>query len=434
MSFAPPRSIAAAPSTPSFTHEHWMLRMRPCSSSRAIACTAAVLEVGRARARQAGEVDRRVEVHERQRHELGEPAGLVLDAREQPQVRRPSARACRRGRTSSSPSSGAPAGARWSRPRPTSPPAACPWSAPSARRRRGSRPRCRAASRRRPRLPATSQSWIDRPVRAAPLTTSIGLNACTCSPGCRRFTSRGDVEVGRARQVGVDAALHADLGRADAPTASSARVADLVERQRVGVGVGAALRERAEPAAGVADVGEVDVAVDDVGHVVADGVATDVVGEARPARRPRRPAATSKSTSASASVIPAGSRSARRSAAATSGRTRWVGGLRGTALPRRRAGVVDGQRRPVAVRRVEVAAPLGPPALGVDRGVQVDPAAAGGAPAAVGLLPRQPRAAARSARASPRLVAQRGDVRRAAAGRATARRGTTGARSAARAA
>ena len=71
-------------------------------------------------------------------------------------------------------------------------------------------------------------------------------------------------------------------------------VADLGERERVRVGVGTALGERAEPAAGVTDVGEVDVAGDDVGHVVADGVAPQVVGEpdaAPPARRRRRAAA-----------------------------------------------------------------------------------------------------------------------------------------------
>ena len=52
--------------------------------------------------------------------------------------------------------------------------------------------------------------------------------------------------------------------------ASSARSATCVQGERVGVGVGAPLGERAEPAADVADVGEVDVPVDDVGDVVAD--------------------------------------------------------------------------------------------------------------------------------------------------------------------
>ena len=39
-SLQPPLSIASVPSSPSFTQEHWMLAIRPCSSSRAIACTA----------------------------------------------------------------------------------------------------------------------------------------------------------------------------------------------------------------------------------------------------------------------------------------------------------------------------------------------------------------------------------------------------------
>jgi hypothetical protein len=37
---------------------------------------------------------------------------------------------------------------------------------------------------------SASQSRIDDPVRAAPLTTSIGLNACTCSCGWRLLTVR----------------------------------------------------------------------------------------------------------------------------------------------------------------------------------------------------------------------------------------------------
>src|SRR5690606_26702950 len=86
------------------------------------------------------------------------------------------------------------------------------------------------------------------------------------------------VEVGGAGHVGVDAALHADFGGARLPRIVHP-VPDLAEGQRVGVGVGAALRERAEPAAGVADVGEVDVAGDDVGDDVADRVAAQVVGE-----------------------------------------------------------------------------------------------------------------------------------------------------------
>ena len=87
-----------------------------------------------------------------------------------------------------------------------------------------------------------------------------------------------EVEVGGAGQRRVDAALHAHLGRADLARLLGP-VGDLVQRQPVRVGVALPLRERAEPAADVADVGEVDVAVDDVGDVVADRVAAHVVGQ-----------------------------------------------------------------------------------------------------------------------------------------------------------
>ena len=122
------------------------------------------------------------------------------------------------------------------------------------------------------------KSSIDRPVRAVPLTTSIGEKAWTCISGHPLLHGRDDVEVRRRGQLGVDPALHADLGRAEVPGLLGA-VGDLVVGQRVGVGVGLALGEGAEPAADVADVGEVDVAVDDVGHLVADGLAAQVVGQ-----------------------------------------------------------------------------------------------------------------------------------------------------------
>ena len=120
--------------------------------------------------------------------------------------------------------------------------------------------------------PSVSHSRMDRPVRVAPLTTSIGREGVHMHARDALLHRPRDVEVRRAGQVGVDAALHADLHRADVPGLLGP-VGDLVEGERVGVGVGAALREGAEAAAGVADVGEVDVPGDDVGDVVADGVA-----------------------------------------------------------------------------------------------------------------------------------------------------------------
>ncbi len=70
--------------------------------------------------------------------------------------------------------------------------------------------------------------------------------------------------------------LDADLGRPELPCLLGA-VGDLLQREEVGVRVVAALRERAEPAPDVADVGEVDVAVDHVGHGVADALGADRV-------------------------------------------------------------------------------------------------------------------------------------------------------------
>ena len=95
---------------------------------------------------------------------------------------------------------------------------------------------------------------------------------------CRGLHRVEQVEVERPRQVGVDPALHAHLG-APPGRRLAGSVGDLGERERVGLRVDLALRERAEAAPDVADVGEVDVAVHDVGDVVADGVAPEPVGD-----------------------------------------------------------------------------------------------------------------------------------------------------------
>ena len=146
--------------------------------------------------------------------------------------------------------------------------------------------------------------------------------------------------------------------------ASSARSATCSTRQPVRVGVALPLGERAEPAADVADVGEVDVPVDHVGDVVADGVAAHVVGE--PAqlvqrRRRRRRTAPAPPPRARGASSAAGSSAASRSPASDvvvdagrrgrgAGRPAWRGHL-----------------GPVAVDRVEVAAPVAGAAGGVDR-------------------------------------------------------------------
>ena len=88
-----------------------------------------------------------------------------------------------------------------------------------------------------------------------------------------------DFEIRCPWQIGMDASLHAHLGGTGFPGLGGT-VPDLLQRQRVRVGVGPALGERTEPAAGVADVGEVDVAGDDVGDVVADDLAAQRVGDA----------------------------------------------------------------------------------------------------------------------------------------------------------
>ena len=96
--------------------------------------------------------------------------------------------------------------------------------------------------------------------------------------GHRGLHRADQVGVEGDRQLRVDAALHADLGGAVGGRLHGAG-GDLVQRQPERVGVALALGERAEPAAHVADVREVDVAVDHVGDVVADDVGA----------QPRRP-------------------------------------------------------------------------------------------------------------------------------------------------
>jgi hypothetical protein len=94
-----------------------------------------------------------------------------------------------------------------------------------------------------------------------------------------RFDRHEHVPIRERVHVGVDAALHADLGGA-----AGDRFLDLAEDHvhavRVRVGLPALALERAELAVHEADVREVDVPVDDVGDVVADVLAPDGVGRA----------------------------------------------------------------------------------------------------------------------------------------------------------
>ena len=125
----------------------------------------------------------------------------------------------------------------------------------------------RPASRR-----LVNHSRIESPLLVTPFAISIGENACTCIDGTRALTRAHQIGVARHRQLGVDAALHAHLGRAG-DVRLPCPVGHLGRRQRVRVGVAFTLGERAEPAPRIADVGEVDVAVDDECHVVAHHVA-----------------------------------------------------------------------------------------------------------------------------------------------------------------
>ena len=180
--------------------------------------------------------------------------------------------------------------------------------------------------------------------------------------------------------------------------ASCGAVGDLVDGQPERVRVPLALGERAEPAADVADVREVDVAVDHVGDVVADHLGAQLVGE--PGHRLQRRAVGGEQRHRRVACRPAALAGVRLGEPECHVR-------RPPAASRRPWGRV--QRRPVAVDAVEVAAAvLGAP-LGVDGGVQVG--AAVGVEAAVRLLPlaADDRGVRRSA--SPSSRGQRGDVR-----------------------
>ena len=96
--------------------------------------------------------------------------------------------------------------------------------------------------------------------------------------GRSRLHGPDDIRVCRPPQRRVDATLQADLRGAESLGLCGA-LSDLLEGQGEGVGVGPALGEGAEAAADVTDVGEVDVAVDDVGDVLTDDVTPHVVGQ-----------------------------------------------------------------------------------------------------------------------------------------------------------
>ena len=108
-------------------------------------------------------------------------------------------------------------------------------------------------------------------------------------PRDTRFHRIEQIQIEGPGQVGMDPSLHAHLARPVGPRLLRP-VGHLSERERVRLRVDLPLRERAEPAPHVADVGEVDVPVDHVGDHVADGLLPEAVGDRRgghPGPRPR---------------------------------------------------------------------------------------------------------------------------------------------------
>ncbi len=225
----------------------------------------------------AGQIDRRTVVNERQRHELGEPPGTLLDAAQQPQVSHPLRRRVHvpvhhRGRRGQ---------AHFMR--------GCNDLHPARGRQLalGQHPSHvvvedlsgRSGNRVDTGLTSSGQPVADGQTCAGDavddLHRRVGVQVETGHPS---LDLAGQLEVRGPRQVRMDAALHTDLGRAHRPRLFGAD-ADLLLGEGVGVDVVASLRERAEPAPRVADIRKVDVPVDDVGHVLTDRVPPQVVRE-----------------------------------------------------------------------------------------------------------------------------------------------------------
>ena len=99
--------------------------------------------------------------------------------------------------------------------------------------------------------------------------------------GRRVFDGTADIQIGVAGVLGVDAALHAYLGGAASPCLGTT-TRDLVEVEVVGctsqILAELALGEGAELTLEVADVGVVDIAIDDIGDLVAIDLAAQRVG------------------------------------------------------------------------------------------------------------------------------------------------------------
>ncbi len=243
----------------------------------------------RPRPRPALEIDRRFHVHEGQRHEFGEAAGLGSADRGRAAGAAPNA-----GSSSIWPNmmvAVRPEADAVRGPHDVEPLLRCViLSGQSIARTSSSRisaavpgsvPRPAAFSSRR-------NSVTGMPSVCAPCQISSGENACTCISGTAAFTARQMSRYVCAGVGGMDAALHADFGRAALPRPRVTRSADLLQSQIVGLAAQIlarlALGEGAELAVEGADVGVVDVAVDDIG----DGVAVDVAAQFVGGRADRR--------------------------------------------------------------------------------------------------------------------------------------------------
>ena len=350
----------------------------------------------RAGSRHAREVDGRARVHERQQHELGETSRVVLHAREGAQVADPMVRSIhvpvhhRARRTNAQAMRGAddldPLGSGQLALREHPPHLVI--------ENLGGRARNRVEPRlfRRRQEVGERQPGAGCSVHDFHRTKRVQVNARLALLHFAR-----EVEVGRAGKVGVDSALHANLGRAERPRLIHA-IADLLHREREGISIGAPLSERAEPAARVTDVREVDVAVDDVSDLVADRVAAHSISEVG---ERVKVGAVGREQGQVVRVAQAGGgilgptqhrRDARAHGDGCPPRPARIARLPGRRARAARLSCRDrrlAQLGPVAVDVVEVAASFGAPTLGVDLDVQVGASGAGAArPIGVRLLPR----------------------------------------------
>ena len=279
-SLTPARSAAAAPSSPSFTHEAWTFSIHGWRTSRADGVHEQRLAEGRPAAREALEVDRRLHVHERERHELGEAARAPLQVADPEQVPRhvhgplDVAEHDRRGRAEADPVRG------------------LVHLEPLAGRdlvRAEGAPHLvvedlggRARERGEAGVAEQGEVLVERqPERRRALPDLERGERVHVDPGHGLLHGAADLEVGLAGEARVDPALEADLRRAALPRLARA-AGDLAGRHDVRAAAQVrgepALREGAEAAAEVADVRVVDVPRDDVGDDVAVPLPAPLVG------------------------------------------------------------------------------------------------------------------------------------------------------------